>query len=329
MIISVSRRCDIPRFRFGWFLERLEAGFVEVSNPYNAAQIKTVSLKPADAGFLVFWTRDPGPVLAAREALENYPFYVMTTLTGYPKILEPNVPPVNEVIASMAALSKIYGSQRTVWRYDPIFLTSITDYKFHKSNFYELASRLGGITKRVIISIYDEYTGASRRIAALENKGRMKNEGRPENEVRFKMFQHYNVGIPGNDSAGIPGNDCANGGAGGGTGDSDNNRRLLPEIKDLVSELAGIADSAGMRIQSCAEDDLAGCGVEPGACIDCELIKKIRGETNNTAAELFGPDIRPDIRDKNQRPFCLCSQAVDIGSYGPCPAGCVYCYARR
>ncbi|MDR2103013.1 MAG: DUF1848 domain-containing protein [Treponema sp.] len=34
-------------------------------------------------------------------------------------------------------------------------------------------------------------------------------------------------------------------------------------------------------------------------------------------------------KDKNQRPRCRCVPSTDIGSYGPCPAGCVYCYALR
>ncbi|HCC36764.1 MAG TPA: hypothetical protein DEQ14_03630, partial [Treponema sp.] len=94
MIVSVSRRCDIPRFQFDWFMERLEAGFVEVANPFNAGQIRRVSLLPKEAGMkleegvdaFVFWTRDPRNILANADELtrRGFPFYVMTTLTGYP-----------------------------------------------------------------------------------------------------------------------------------------------------------------------------------------------------------------------------------------------------
>ena len=70
-----------------------------------------------------------------------------------------------------------------------------------------------------------------------------------------------------------------------------------------------------MEIQSCAEEDLGGLGIAPGACIDGGLIR-----------ELWG--IETAGKDKHQRPHCRCAAGVDIGAYGSCPAACVYCYAR-
>jgi hypothetical protein len=303
MVISVSRRSDIPRFRFDWFLERIKEGFVDVANPFNAAQVKRVSLKPEDAEFLVFWTRDPKALLDASATLEAYPFYVMTTLTGYPKILEPNMPPQDDVINMMKALSNRYGKSRVIWRYDPILLTSITDTAFHISNFQELADRLSGAVERVIVSIYDEYGGAKRRLNSLEKEG------------HIRLLPHY-----------------------------DQNGRLLQEIKELAFRLAQIAKGAGMEMQSCAEEGLSELGgqaavIKTGACIDGELIREILSEKAIPGLEhstephcgvvstIRGSPL--GTRDKNQRPHCLCAPSVDIGSYGSCPAACVYCYARR
>ena len=279
MIISASRRCDIPRFQFGWFLERLEAGFVDVANPFNAAQLKHVSLKPEDAKFLVFWTRDPRPILCEPGRLENYPFYVMCGLTGYPNTLEPNMPAAEEIIRAMEALVKRWGKKRLVWRYDPIFLSSLTDFSFHRRNFADLASRLSGIVERVIISIYDEYSGSKRRLLALEKDG------------LCETFPHY----------------TKDGG-------------FLPELRDLLTELAFIASTAGIEMQSCAEkEELDSLGIKAGACIDRARVQEILG------CSLSGIE----SRDKNQRSLCRCAPSVDIGSYGSCQAGCVYCYARR
>jgi hypothetical protein len=285
LIISISRRSDIPRFKFDWFLERMKEGFVDVANPFNAAQVRRVSLKPEDAEFLVFWTRDPKALLNAPDVLETYSFYIMTTLTGYPKILEPNVPPQDDVINTMKALSTRYGKSKVIWRYDPILLTSITDTAFHIRNFQELAGRLSSALERVIISIYDEYSGAKRRLNDLEKEGHL------------ALLPHY-----------------------------DKDGHLLPEIKELVFHLAKIAKDAGIEMQSCAEEGLSETDgqsaiIKTGACIDGELIRKIMGE-RKTLPELDG-------RDKNQRPNCHCVPSVDIGSYGSCPAACVYCYARR
>ncbi|MDR2102487.1 MAG: DUF1848 domain-containing protein, partial [Treponema sp.] len=278
MIISVSRRCDIPRFRFGWFLERLNQGFAETANPFNRSQIRRVSLLPEDAEVLVFWTRDPGAILENLEhpEIRGRRFYVMATLTGYPRILEPNPPAPERVIAAIRGLGEKLGPPRIIWRYDPLFLSSLTDLEFHLANFRSLAEALKGRVRRVIISLYDEYPGAQRRIAALERAG------------SFRVLPLYGDG-------GL----------------------ILPEIRELLRAMARIAAEAGMEIQSCAEEeDLAVLGIRAGACLDGELIR-----------ELWG--IETGGKDKNQRPRCRCVPSTDIGSYGPCPAGCVYCYALR
>jgi DNA repair photolyase len=276
MIISASRRCDIPRFHFDWFLQRLEAGYVDVTNPFNAAQVRRVSLKPEDVECMVFWTRDPRALLTAQ--LDQYPFYTMITMTGYPEILEPKVPPAEEIIQAMKAMSEKWGRKRVIWRYDPIFFSGITDTAFHRRNFAELAARLSGSVERVIISIYDEYAGAKRRLSALEKDG-------------VVVFPHYDQG-----------------------------GRLAPELKELAAELARIASDAGMETRSCAEaEDLSVLGIKPGACIDGGLIREISGHSLSQIGS----------KDKNQRRNCRCVSSVDIGSYGSCPAGCVYCYAQR
>lgn len=44
MIISVSRRTDIPAFYADWFYNRLRAGYVLVRNPLNMHSVSKVSL---------------------------------------------------------------------------------------------------------------------------------------------------------------------------------------------------------------------------------------------------------------------------------------------
>ncbi|MDR2364176.1 MAG: DUF1848 domain-containing protein [Spirochaetaceae bacterium] len=278
MIISVSRRGDIPRFQFDWFMERLEEGFVDVGNPFNAAQVRRVSLNPRDAEVLVFWTRDPRAILTHGETLEGrgYRFYVMTTLTGYPAVLEPDMPAPQAVITAMEGLADKLGPERNIWRYDPLFLSTGTDPAFHIRNFRLLSQALKGKVRRVIISVYDEYGGAKRRIAAREKAGTL------------KPLPHYTP-----------------------------EGTLLPGVRELLSDLAHMAREAGMDMCACAEaENLEGLGISAGACVDGGLISGLWG-------------IKTGDKDKNQRPRCGCVPSVDIGRYGSCPAGCLYCYARR
>ena len=246
MIVSVSRRCDIPRFSFNWFLERLNAGFVEVSNPFNPTQKKQVSLRPGGdegAELFVFWTRDPASILEHAGELEarGCPFYVMTTVTSYPALLEPNVPPADAVIQTMEKLAKKIPAERIIWRYDPLFLSNLTNFEFHLKNFSCLAARLNSIVNRVIVSVYDEYRRAERRLALLEQDGSL------------KCLAHYHD-------------------------PDDTGRKVLSSpVRGLLAEFARIAGREGMEIQSCAEEDLSDCGIRPGACIDGEYISKVFG----------------------------------------------------
>ncbi|MCL2066721.1 MAG: DUF1848 domain-containing protein [Treponema sp.] len=239
MIVSVSRRCDIPRLNFKWFMERLDAGFVDAVNPFNANQIRRVPLVPAGTEqpdgveAFVFWTRNPRHILANAEELEKrgFNFYVMVTVTGYPLELEPSMAKPHKVIASMKNLASKIGSDRVIWRYDPIFISSITNEEFHRKNFGELAQELSGSVRRVIVSLYNEYRGSKQRIEGLERAGVL------------QMGQH--------DAAGLG---------------------------DLLSDLAESARAANMEIQSCAEEkSFEPYGIRSGACIDAELINRLWG----------------------------------------------------
>jgi Domain of unknown function (DUF1848) len=83
------------------------------------------------------------------------------------------------------------------------------------------------------------------------------------------------------------------------------------EKRTLLGELAAIAGEHGMRLTVCSQPELGG---EPARCIDAERLSEVAG--------------RPlKLREKGNRPGCLCAESRDIGAYDSCPHGCVYCYA--
>ena len=55
MILSVSRRTDIPAFYGKWFINRLKEGFVCVRNPFNFHAISKISLNKDVVDCIVFW----------------------------------------------------------------------------------------------------------------------------------------------------------------------------------------------------------------------------------------------------------------------------------
>lgn len=46
MIISASRRTDIPAFYHQWFMNRIRAGYCLVPNPFNRQQVYRIDLTP-------------------------------------------------------------------------------------------------------------------------------------------------------------------------------------------------------------------------------------------------------------------------------------------
>ena len=46
MILSVSRRTDVPNYYSDWFINRIKEGFLYVRNPMNAHQVSRIDLSP-------------------------------------------------------------------------------------------------------------------------------------------------------------------------------------------------------------------------------------------------------------------------------------------
>lgn len=157
MILSVSRRTDIPAFYSDWFFERIKEGFVCVRNPMNAHQVSRVSLSPDVVDCIVFWTKNARPMLARLDELDKYKYYFQFTINDYGKEVEPNVPPLEERLDTFIKLSEKIGKERVIWRYDPIVFTSEYTPARHLQSFAKIAERLRGSTEKVVFSLVDVY----------------------------------------------------------------------------------------------------------------------------------------------------------------------------
>jgi DNA repair photolyase len=170
-IISASRRTDIPAFYSEWFMNRIRAGsFVKV-NPYNTKQRKTVSLLPSDIAAIVFWTKNPLPLIQHLPLLDqqeyNYMFHF--TLNNYSKIFEPRVPALQNRIETFKRLSDKIGPDRVLWRYDPIIVSTLNSVGDHLEKFHWITKALQGYTQRVTISLlvlYDKVQTNLRKLTS-------------------------------------------------------------------------------------------------------------------------------------------------------------------
>ena len=155
-IISVTRRGDIPAFKGDWFMSQISKGFTNVK---TYAGLKRVSLLPDDVACFYFWSKNYQPFMQHLVKLkEVYNCIFCYTITGLPKVFEPNVPNTEACVRNLQDLSKLFSSKQVLWRYDPIITSSVTDYDYHIKRFTYLCQQLSGYTERCIFS-YPTYYG--------------------------------------------------------------------------------------------------------------------------------------------------------------------------
>ena len=167
MIISASRRTDIPAAHAEWMFRRLREGFALVRNPMNPRSVSRVSLAREDVDGIVFWTKDPAPMLGRLGALDGYAFYFQYTLTAYGCDAEPNLPGRAARLESFRRLAEALDPERVLWRYDPILLSARYPAEWHLESFRRLAEALRGATEQVTVSFVDTYARNKKRLEAL------------------------------------------------------------------------------------------------------------------------------------------------------------------
>ncbi len=169
MILSASRRTDIPNYYSDWFINRIKEGFLYVRNPMNAHQISRIDLSPDVVDCIVFWTKNPANMIEKLEHLKNYVYYFQFTLTGYGKDVEPNLPDKREeLIPTFKRLSQKIGKEKVIWRYDPILISRRYTTDYHLKAFEEIASNLADYTEKVMISFVDFYSKTQRNAREID-----------------------------------------------------------------------------------------------------------------------------------------------------------------
>jgi hypothetical protein len=172
MIISVSRRTDIPAFYTDWFINRILEGYCAVPNPFNSKQVSFVPLKPEVVDVIVFWTRNPSPLPPYLSELDKhgYRYYFQYTLMDNPKALDKKSPSLRISLETFKKLGEHVGPERVVWRYDPIVFTRQTGVQFHIEAYQKIAETLKGWMRRSVISIVDIYRKTRSRLQTLDHR---------------------------------------------------------------------------------------------------------------------------------------------------------------
>lgn len=167
MILSVSRRTDIPRFYMDWFLNRLEAGFVLVRNPMNHQQVSRVALTADTIDCIAFWSKNPAPMLDRLPLLEPYPYFIQFTLNPYGREIESGLPEKARLVDTFRRLAAAIGPERMVWRYSPIVFGGQHTVAWHLRAFEQLARQLAGSTGVCRLGYLEMYRKITPRMRSM------------------------------------------------------------------------------------------------------------------------------------------------------------------
>lgn len=310
VIISASRSTDIPAFYAKWFINRLRKGYCVWYNPFNR---KPVYVSFAKTKVVVFWTKNPAPLIPYLKELDamGIHYYFQYTLNDYvDEGFEPGVGPLRERIETFRLLSGLIGREKVIWRFDPLILTKELTPRRLLTKIYHVGNALEGYTDKLVFSFID--VAQYRKVQ--------------QNLVReMRYFTRDDV-----ESAEPHG----------------------PQMVELAEGLVKLREQWkregwDLTLATCAEKiDLNAYGIEHNRCVDGELMKRLFADDRELVyylhtgklpeRDLFGgvPDLPPvakdvlQMKDKGQRPVCGCMISKDIGMYNTCRHLCVYCYAN-
>jgi hypothetical protein len=172
IVLSASRRTDIPAFYMPWFMDRIEQGGFEVRHPFAKAS-SCVPAGVEQVHSIVFWSKNFHPFLQGgfgeRLVKIGYGLFFNFTLNSSHPVLEPNVPPLDDRMDQMDRLCEVFGPHTVQWRFDPIcFYRCAQGTAWHNLDRFETiahrASRAG--VRTCVTSFVDLYRKIVRRQTA-------------------------------------------------------------------------------------------------------------------------------------------------------------------
>lgn len=291
MIISASRSTDIPAFYSAWLFNRIDKGYIAWTNPFNH---KTQYVSFDEMRFIVFWTKNPKPIIPYLEKLDNKKirYYFQISLNDYEEEkLEPNVPPISERIETFIALSKRIGKQKTIWRFDPLLLSENLSIGELIQKIERIGNQIYPYTEKLVFSFAD--INVYRKV--ISNLGKSSNSYREFTEMEIEEF-------------------------------AIKLQTLALKWKIGLATCAEVINLNDFSIAKnrCIDDELI-CSISK----DDKKLMQWFGITDNQNS-LFGSDYisNPKLKDNGQRKVCGCINSKDIGMYNTCNHLCIYCYAN-
>ncbi|MFW6007453.1 MAG: DUF1848 family protein [Nanoarchaeota archaeon] len=170
MIISASRRTDIPAFYSRWFMDKVQKEKCVYYNPYNNHGYE-LSLTPEDVDVLVFWSKNYIPLMSYLKDLKvKYNLFFHYTITGITNdSLEPEVIDIDKAISNFKRLVELFGPEKVRWRFDPVLFTVETDENYYLQKFKYISDKLKDHTQSCYFSIAHIYKKVKRNFSKIDD----------------------------------------------------------------------------------------------------------------------------------------------------------------
>ena len=288
LIISASRSTDIPAFYGDWFMARLAAGYLRWKSPFGGTPLYVSFLK---ARVFVFWSKNPAPFFHHLDTINDlgYGSFLLFTLNEYEREgLEPNIPPVDERVATFIRLSRRIGKGRVAWRYDPLVLSDQISVDNLLCKVRRIGNQIHPFTTRLIISFVDisRYGKVQQNLKKLGLSG--VREFTDDEETEFceglvSLNKRWGLSIS-----------------------------ACGERRDLSKYgiMRGRCIDRDMMMREFAGDRI--------------LMEFLQAGKHTIISEVAARH----LKDPGQRNTCGCVVSKDIGQYSTCMHLCAYCYAN-
>ena len=174
VIISATRRSDIPAWHSDWFMKRLRRGHL-ISTHFRRQYVSFAKTR-----VIVFWTKNPEPMFKYLDEIDQrgIGYYFQYTLNDYVNDnLEPNLPSLQKRIEYFRTLSEKIGKERIIWRFDPLIQTNLISKDNILDKVHGVMTQLKGDTEKLVISFCDYYKKVVRK---LNGAG-----------VKYRVFSDY------------------------------------------------------------------------------------------------------------------------------------------
>ncbi|MDR0939514.1 MAG: DUF1848 domain-containing protein [Mediterranea sp.] len=305
VIVSASRSTDIPAFYADWFFHRLSVGYSAWTNPFNG-QKSYVSYH--DTRFIVFWSKNPYPLLKHLEKLERRDIkcYIQYTLNDYASEEFERVPSLQKRMDTFKRLVDRLGFGSVIWRFDPLIVTDRLEPEILLRRIEDIGDQLKGYIEKMVFSFVD--------IAIYKKvKLNLERDHVPYREWTAGQMEQFASTL------------------------SLLNHKWGYQLATCSEQID--LEKYGIVHNRCIDDNLI---IRMGHS-DKELMRFLGVTVVDEVHPIDLLGTMPDFitlrngqfaiksrsnKDKGQRKLCGCIQSKDIGAYNTCPHCCKYCYAN-